>query len=206
MTQVIINLNNQTIGSVELKSSIFALPERKDIIARMVNYQLAKRRAGTHKARGISDISGTTRKPFKQKGTGNARQGSLRSPHMRGGACIFGPVVRSHAFKLTKKFRNLALRTALSIKLRDNNLIIINNLDFEQPKTKKLLDCLSVLGINSALFIDGPVLNENFVRAASNLYNIDVLPLQGLNVYDILRRETLVMTKTALEHLEEKLL
>jgi large subunit ribosomal protein L4 len=199
------NLDNKVVGSVELAESVFGLPQRTDILARMVNYQLAKRRAGTHKARGISDISGTTKKPFKQKGTGRARQGSLRSPQMRGGACIFGPVVRSHAIDLPKKVRRLALKTALSGKAQEGKLIVVDQLDLAQAKTKDLLGKLAGLGVKSALFIDGAVVNENFSRASANLFNIDALPQQGINVYDILRRDTLVLTRAALEHLVERL-
>ncbi len=199
------NLDNTNIGSVDLADSIFNLPIRTDIIARMVNYQLAKRRAGTHKARGISEISGTTKKPFKQKGTGRARQGSLRSPQMRGGACIFGPVVRSHAIDLPKKVRKLALKTALSSKVQEGKLVVLDHLNLSDAKTKTLIDRLLNLGLNSALFIDGAEVSENFARAASNLFNIDTLPQQGINVYDIIRKDTLVLTKAALAYLEERL-
>jgi large subunit ribosomal protein L4 len=199
------NLDNEKIGTVELARSIFGLPIRTDIIARMVNYQLAKRRAGTHKARGISDVSGTTKKPFRQKGTGRARQGSLRSPQMRGGACIFGPVVRSHAIDLPKKVRRLALKTALSCKAQEGKLLIVEDLRLKEAKTKALYTRLTALGVESALFIDGNEVDKNFARAAANLFNIDALPQQGINVYDILRRDTLVLTKAALQHLEERL-
>jgi large subunit ribosomal protein L4 len=199
------NLENKSVGKVDLSPEVFQLPIRKDILSRMVNYQLAKRRAGTHKAKGISDISGTTRKPFKQKGTGNARQGSLRSAQMRGGACIFGPVPRSHAIDLPKKVRKLALKTALSVKAQEGKLVIIENLKASSGKTKDLQIQLGALGFKSALIIDGPSVNENFKRAAHNIMNIDVLPQQGVNVYDILRRDLLVLSVDALKHLEERL-
>ena len=199
------NLDNVDTSEVKLNELIFGLPKRADIISRMINYQLAKRRSGNHKARGISEISGTTKKPFNQKGTGRARQGSLRSPHMRGGACIFGPRVRSHEIQLTKKFRRLALKTALSTKAQNGQLIIIDDMRLSEAKTKNLLAKLHILGIQSALFIDGIEVNNNFKFASSNIHYIDALPQQGINVYDIIRRDTLVLTKNALEHLEERL-
>lgn len=200
------NLENKSVGQIELSADVFDLPIRSDILARMVTYQLAKRQAGTHKAKIISEISGTTKKPFKQKGTGNARQGSLRSPHMRGGACIFGPVPRSHAIDLPKKVRKLALKTALSAKAREGKILVLENLGATSAKTKDLLPQLEALGfLNSALIIDGPSVNENFMRASHNIMNIDVLPQQGINVYDILRRDHLVLSVEALKHLEERL-
>src|SRR5213595_2128074 len=132
------NLDNQEVGDIELAEQVFGLPVRKDILARMVNWQLAKRRAGTHKTKGISDISGTTKKPYKQKGTGRARQGSLRSPQFRGGAVIFGPVVRSHAHDLPKKVRKLALKTALSAKQAEGKLVVIDTATLDEAKTKAL--------------------------------------------------------------------
>ncbi|HVJ55486.1 MAG TPA: 50S ribosomal protein L4 [Aliidongia sp.] len=201
----ITNLDSQEVGSIELDEAVFGLPVRKDILARMVNYQLAKRRAGTHKTKQIGDISGTTKKPWKQKGTGRARQGSLRSPQFRGGAVIFGPVVRSHAFDLQKKVRKLALKTALSTKQAEGKLIVIDQAAIDQPKTKLLVERFSKLGWASVLIIDGPEVDEGFARAARNIPQVDVLPQQGANVYDILRRDTLVLTKTAVEHLEARL-
>jgi large subunit ribosomal protein L4 len=199
------NLENQEIGDIELDDAIFGLPVRRDILARVVNWQLAKRRAGTHKTKGISDIQGTTRKPYKQKGTGRARQGSLRSPQFRGGAVIFGPVVRSHAFSLPKKVRRLGLKTALSAKLGEGKLVVIDAAHAAEPKTKTLRARLDALGWGSVLIIDGPAVDENFARAARNLPRVDVLPQQGANVYDILRRDTLVLTRAAVEHLEARL-
>jgi large subunit ribosomal protein L4 len=178
---------------------------RKDILARAVNWQLNKRRAGTHKTKGVSEIRGTTKKPYRQKGTGHARQGSLRSPQFRGGARIFGPVVRSHATELPKKVRKLALKTALSSKQADGRLIVIDEAKIKTVKTKDLAKKLSKLGWTSALIIDGPTVDAGFLRAAVNLPNLDVLPQQGANVYDILRRDTLVLTKDAVQHLEARL-
>jgi large subunit ribosomal protein L4 len=199
------NLDNQEVGDIELDDAIFALPVRRDILARVVNWQLAKRRAGTHKTKGISEIQGTTKKPYKQKGTGRARQGSLRSPQFRGGATIFGPVVRSHAFDLQKKVRRLGLKTALSAKLGEGKLVVIDAAHADEAKTKVLRARLEALGWDSVLIIDGPVIDANFARAARNLPRVDVLPQQGANVYDILRRDTLVLTRAAVEHLEARL-
>lgn len=199
------NLENETVGDIELDEAVFGLPVRKDILARMVNWQLAKRRAGTHKTKGISEISGTTRKPYKQKGTGRARQGSLRSPQFRGGAVIFGPVVRSHAHDLPKKVRKLALKTALSSKQAEGKLVVLEAAKAEAAKTKELAGKLERLGWRSALLIDGPSLDDNFRRAAANLPGIDLLPQQGANVYDILRRDMLVLTREAVQHLEARL-
>ena len=199
------NLANQEVGTVELDETVFGLPIRKDILARMVNYQLAKRRAGTHKTKLIGDVSGTTKKPYKQKGTGRARQGSLRSPQFRGGAVIFGPLVRSHAFDLQKKVRKLALRTALSAKLAEGKLIVIDHAALDQAKTKVLAERFAELGWSNVLIIDGQELNEGFARAARNLPKVDVLPQQGANVYDILRRDVLVLTQAAVECLEARL-
>jgi len=199
------NLANQEVGSIELDETVFGLPVRKDILARMVNYQLAKRRAGTHKTKLIGDIAGTTKKPWNQKGTGRARQGSLRSPQFRGGAVIFGPLVRSHAFDLQKKVRKLALKTALSAKVAEGKLIVIDQAAFDEAKTKVLAERFAALGWSNVLIIDGQELNEGFARAARNLPKVDVLPQQGANVYDILRRDVLVLTQAAVECLEARL-
>jgi large subunit ribosomal protein L4 len=202
----VITLDNQAAGSIDLPEAIFGLPARRDILARMVRYQLAKRRAGTHKAKGISEISGTTKKPYRQKGTGRARQGSLRSPQFRGGAVIFGPVVRSHAFDLQKKVRRLGLRCALSAKQAEGKLVVLDaaRLDGE-AKTKALKARFAALGWDSVLIIDGAAVDEGFARAARNLPKVDVLPSIGANVYDILRRDTLVLTRDAVEQLQARL-
>jgi len=205
MKLAITNLDNKEVGSIDLAEAVFGLPVRRDILARMVNWQLAKRRAGTHKTKGISDVQGTTKKPWRQKGTGRARQGSLRSPQFRGGAVIFGPVVRSHAHDLPKKVRKLALKTALSAKAADGKLVVLDRAATAEHKTKGLAGRLGKLGWASVLVIDGPVLDENFRRAAANLIGIDLLPQQGANVYDILRRDTLVLTRDAVQHLEARL-
>lgn len=200
------SLDNKDVGSIDLADEVFGLPEvRRDILARMVNWQLAKRRAGTHKTKGISEIQGTTKKPWRQKGTGRARQGSLRSPQFRGGATIFGPVVRSHEFGLQKKVRRLALKTALTAKHKDGKLVVLDKASVKEAKTSALAKQFEALGWTSVLIIDGPTLDQNFARAARNLPGIDVLPEQGANVYDILRRDTLVLTRDAVQHLEARL-
>jgi large subunit ribosomal protein L4 len=199
------SLDNKEVGSIDLAEEVFGLPVRRDILARMVNWQLAKRRAGTHKTKGISDVQGTTKKPWRQKGTGRARQGSLRSPQFRGGAVIFGPVVRSHEFSLQKKVRRLALKTALSAKQAEGKLIVLERAKLAEAKTAALVKRFDKLGWSSVLIIDGPTVDENFARAARNIPGIDVLPQQGANVYDILRRDTLVLTRDAVQHLEARL-
>jgi len=200
------SLDNKEVGDIDLADEVFGLPEvRADILARMVHWQLAKRRAGTHKTKGISEIQGTTKKPWAQKGTGRARQGSLRSPQFRGGATIFGPVVRSHEFGLQKKVRRLALKTALTAKQKDGKLVVLDKASANEAKTAALAKQFAALGWTSVLIIDGPTLDENFARAARNLPGIDVLPQQGANVYDILRRDTLVLTRDAVQHLEARL-
>lgn len=201
----VISLDNQNTGSIDLAEDVFGLAVRRDLLTRMVNWQLCKRRAGTHKTKGVSEIRGTTKKPYKQKGTGRARQGSLRSPQFRGGAVIFGPVVRSHEHDLPKKVRKLALKTALSAKVADGKLVVLDAARVDLPKTKELARRLGALGWSSVLFIDGNQIDEGFARAARNLPYVDVLPQQGANVYDILRRDTLVLTRDAVEALEARL-
>lgn len=201
----VINLDAAKVGSIDLAPEVFGLPKRPDILARMVRWQLAKRQAGTHATKGISQISGTTKKPFKQKGSGSARQGSLRSPQFRGGAVIFGPTPRSHAFDLPKKVRKLALKAALSAKAADGKLVILETAHLATAKTKELANRFSKLGWNSALIVDGLAVDEGFAKAARNIVGIDVLPSQGANVYDILRRDTLVLTKDAVQALEARL-
>ena len=205
MKLAIKDLDNKEVGSIDLADEVFGLPVRRDILARMVHWQLAKRRAGTHKTKGISDIQGTTKKPWKQKGTGRARQGSLRSPQFRGGAVIFGPVVRSHEFSLQKKVRRLALKTALSAKQAEGKLVVLEEARLAEAKTRALAERFEKLGWGSVLIIGGAELDENFARAARNLPQVDVLPQQGANVYDILRRDTLVLTRDAVQQLEARL-
>ncbi|MHA1539922.1 MAG: 50S ribosomal protein L4 [Alphaproteobacteria bacterium] len=196
------NFKNEEGEKVSLNKAIFGVPFRADILTRVVNWQRAKKQAGTHQTKGISQIAGTTAKPHAQKGTGRARQGSTRSAQMRGGAVIFGPITRSHAFKLPKKVRALGLKIALSGKAKDGSLIVIDDLKKAAKKTKDLILELEKMDLKNALFIDGAVVDENFVKASSNIPYIDVLPAQGANVYSILRREKLVLTKAALEALD----
>ncbi|CAK0743301.1 50S ribosomal protein L4 [Azospirillaceae bacterium] len=205
MKAVVRTLDNQEAGEIELDDAVFGVEVRDDLLARVVRWQLAKRRSGCHKTKQIGDISGTTKKPYRQKGTGRARQGSLRSPQFRGGAVIFGPVVRSHEHSLNKKVRKAALRCALASKQAEGKLIVIDSVQVESHKTKALAEKLKSFCIESALVIDGAQVNENFMRAAGNLPLIDVLPEQGANVYDILRRDTLILTRNAVEQLEARL-
>jgi large subunit ribosomal protein L4 len=197
-------LEGKDAGSVELSDAIFGLEPRKDIIQRCVNWQLAKRQAGTHKSQGRADVWRTGKKMYKQKGTGGARHGSARVPQFRGGGRAMGPVVRSHAFALPKKVRALALRHALSAKAKDGGLIVIESTTLEAAKTKALIGHFSGLGLTNALIIDGTEVHAGFATAARNIPNIDVLPIQGINVYDILRRQKLVLTKAALDALEAR--
>ncbi len=199
------NLDNVEVGSIDLADAVFGVEPRRDLLARVVRWQQAKKRSGNHKAKGISEINGTTRKPWNQKGTGKARQGSLRSPQFRKGAVIFGPVVRSHEHELPKKVRQAALCMAMSSKQADSKLIILDQATFDTHKTKSLVQKLGKLGLKSALIIDGANLDVNFVKAARNIPHIDVLPEQGANVYDILRCEVLVLTRNAVEQLQERL-
>lgn len=205
MKTKVINLDNAEAGDIELNDAIFGLKPRADILHRMVNYQLAKRRAGTHKVKGRSEIARTGAKPFNQKGTGRARQGTWKAPNHRGGGVAHGPVVRSHAHDLPKKVRRLAMLHALSSKLADEKLIVLDQASVDEPKTGALAKKLKDMGLNSALIVDGTELNQNFVLAARNIPLIDVLPSQGANVYDILRREHLVLTRAGLEALEARL-
>src|SRR5690348_13482004 len=197
-------LEGKAAGSVQLSDEIFGLEPRADIIARCVQWQLNKRQAGTHKAKGRAEIWRTGKKMYKQKGTGGARHGSARVPQFRGGGRAFGPVVRSHAHDLPKKVRVLALRHALSSKAKDGALIVIDKASVKDAKTKALGGQFGKLGWESALIVDGAELETSFASAARNIPNIDVLPVQGINVYDILRRKTLVLTKAAVEALEAR--
>ena len=197
-------LEGKEAGSVQLSDEIFGLEPRMDLIHRMVRWQLAKRRAGTHAVKNRAEIWRTGKKMYKQKGTGGARHGSARVPQFRGGGRAFGPVVRSHATDLPKKVRALALRHALSAKAKDGSLIVIEKAALEAAKTKALIGHFSGLGLTNALIIDGAELNSGFATAARNIPNIDVLPIQGINVYDILRREKLVLTRAALDALEAR--
>lgn len=201
----VFTLENKKSGSVDLDESVFGLPVRPDLLARVVNWQRAKRQAGTHKTKTIGDIAGSTAKPWRQKGTGRARFGSKRATQWRGGQTVFGPVPRDHSHSLNKKVRKLALKTALSSKQAEGKLIILEDAKTGDAKTKAVAEQLAALGWDSALIIDGAEVDANFKRAAANIPLIDVLPQQGANVYDILRRDTLVLTKDAVTALVERL-
>jgi len=205
MKAKVVTLENKASGEVSLNEGIFGLPERKDILHRVVNWQLAKRRAGTHLVKGRSDVGGSNKKPFKQKGTGNARRGTMYATQHRGGGIVMGPKVRSHAIDLPKKVRALGLKVALSAKQAAGQLFVIKDADLKSPKTADLAKQFAALGFSSALIVDGAEVNVNFKKAVSNLKHVDVLPAQGANVYDILRHEKLVLTEAAIQKLEERL-
>jgi len=200
----IITLEGKDTGKVTLSDTIFGLEPRADILQRCVNWQLAKRQRGTHKAKGRAEVWRTGKKMYAQKGTGGARHGSARVPQFRGGGRAFGPVVRSHAIDLPKKVRALALKHALSSKAKDGGLIVIDKASVKDAKTKALAAQFGKLGFDNALIIDGSEVEASFRTAARNIPNIDVLPVQGINVYDIMRRKTLVLTKAALDALEAR--
>lgn len=201
----VINFSNKVVGNVELDDAIFATEVRQDLIFRTINWQLAKRRQGTHLVKTRGTVKHTTKKPFKQKGTGSARQGMRSVSQMRGGGVVMGPVLRDHGHKLPKKVRALALKSALSSKAADGKLIVLNNLDIQSAKTKEVAQTVKSLGWDKTLIIDGAEVAENFSRAVSNIHGVDVLPAQGANVYDIVRRDTLVITEAGLEKLTERL-
>ena len=191
-------------GSVQLSDEIFGLEPRPDILQRCVKWQLAKRRAGTHKVKGRAEIWRTGKKMYRQKGTGSARHGSARVNLFRGGGRSFGPVVRSHEIGLPKKVRALALKHALSAKAKDGGIIVVDKATLEGGKTKALAANFEKLGLKNVLIIDGAAVDTGFAHAARNIPNVDVLPVQGINVYDILRRHHLVLTRAALEALEAR--
>ncbi|HEY4924641.1 MAG TPA: 50S ribosomal protein L4 [Roseiarcus sp.] len=200
----ITSIGGDAAGSLELDEAIFGLEPRQDLIARMIRWQLAKRQAGTHKTLGRAEIHRTGKKMYKQKGTGGARHGSARVPQFRGGGRAMGPVVRSHAHDLPKKVRALALKHALSAKARDGAIIIWDNAEIAEPKTKALRASFDKAALRSALIVDGASVQDNFAKAARAIPQIDVLPVQGVNVYDIIRREKLVLTKAAVDALEAR--
>ena len=204
MDMKVTTLEGKEAGSLSLSKDIFGLEPRADLIQRYVNWQLAKRQAGTHKTKDRNDVMRTGKKMYAQKGTGGARHGSARAPNFRGGARVFGPVVRSHAHDLPKKVRALALRHALSAKAKDGGIVVLDKASVSDMKTKALAAQFGKLGLSNALIVDGATLDANFTTAARNIPNIDVLPVQGINVYDILRRKTLVLTKAAVEALEAR--
>ncbi|CAG1004670.1 MAG: 50S ribosomal protein L4 [Rhizobiaceae bacterium] len=200
----ITTLSGADAGKVSLSDEIFGLDPRDDILQRVVRWQLAKKQQGTHQAKGRADVARTGAKMYKQKGTGRARHHSARAPQFRGGGKAHGPVVRSHEHDLPKKVRALGLKHALSAKAKSANLIVVDDLAVADAKTKVLAQSLAGLGLTNALVIGGAEVDANFKMAATNIPNIDVLPVQGINVYDILRRGTLVLSKAAVEALEER--
>lgn len=196
-------LEGKAAGKVTLSDEVFGLDPRKDILTRMVRYQLAKRQAGTHFAKTRSELEATGKKFVRQKGSGGARHGDRKVPQFRGGGKAFGPNVRDHAHDLPKKIRSLALKHALSSKVKSESLIILDEAKSD-GKTKTLKGAFGNLGLANALVIGGAELDSGFALASRNIPNVDVLPVQGINVYDILRRDTLVLTKAAVEALEER--
>ncbi len=201
----VITLDNGSAGDIELPEALFGAEPRADIMARVVHWQLAKRRAGTHKAKGMGEVSGTTKKPYRQKGTGNARQGSLRAPQYRKGGVVHGPVVRDHGYSLNKKVRRLGLISALSQKVRDGKLVVLEAaMPGAETKTAQMAKQLKQLGWKSALVVDA-VVDEGFGRSISNLPNVQALPTIGANVYDILNHDLLVLTRAGVEALKERL-
>ena len=190
-------------GTVTVSDEVFGLEPRADILQRMVRYQQLKKMQGTHKTKGRSEVKATSKKMYRQKGTGSARHGNKAAPQFRGGGKAFGPVVRSHAIDLPKKVRALALKHALSAKAKSESLVVLDDLQAE-GKTKSLVGQFAGLGLTNALIIGGAEIDANFGRAARGIPHVDVLPVQGINVYDILRRDKLVLTRAAIEALEER--
>tara|TARA_Y100000588_G_C14003262_1_gene816663 strand:- start:291 stop:911 length:621 start_codon:yes stop_codon:yes gene_type:complete len=201
----VVTLDQKRVGDIELSDSIFNVEPRQDILHRVVRWQLAKRRSGNHQTRTISMVRGSTRKPFRQKGTGRARQGTVRAPQHRGGAVVFGPQTRDHSFSLPKKVRQLGLKMALSDKVKQNQLFVVDSLKFDSLKTRALMEAFGKERWQSVLFIDGADVDFNFAKATSNVIGVDVLPQVGANVYSILKRKYLVLTKDAVDLLSARL-
>ncbi|MFN6250561.1 MAG: 50S ribosomal protein L4 [Acetobacteraceae bacterium] len=205
MQTPVITLENTQAGEIELPEALFGATPRADIMARVVHWQLAKRRAGTHKAKGMGEVSGTTKKPYRQKGTGNARQGSLRSPQFRKGGVVHGPVVRDHGYSLNKKVRRIGLISALSQKAAEGKLVVLENAALAaDAKTSAIAAKVKALGWKSVLVVDAAA-DENFARCVRNLPKVQVLPTIGANVYDILNHEVLAVTRAGVEALKERL-
>jgi large subunit ribosomal protein L4 len=203
MQAKVITLDNSEVGEIELPEALFGAAPRADIIARVVHWQLAKRRAGTHKVKGMGEVQGTTKKPYRQKGTGNARQGSLRSPQFRTGGVVHGPVVRDHGYSLPKKVRRAGLISALSAKAAEGKLVVLD-IAAGETKTAALAAKVKALGWSSALIVDAAV-DEGFGRAVRNLPKVQVLPTVGANVYDIVKHDVLAVTRAGVEALKERL-
>ncbi len=201
----IIKFDGKTVGKVELADAIFGLEPRADILHRVVTWQRAKSRAGTHAVKTVSDVTGSGKKAFKQKKTGNARQGERYNVHMRGGGVVHGPVVREHSIDLPKKVRSLGLKMALSSKAKEASLIVIDSEKLAAAKTGAFAKQLKNLGVTSALFVGAAELDENFKKSAANIANVDALPTIGLNVLDILNHDKLVLTADAVKAIEARL-
>ena len=199
----VVDFDAKNTGSAELPDEIFGVAPRADIIARVIHWQLAKRRSGNHKVKGMGEVSGTTRKPYKQKGTGNARQGSLRAPQFRTGGAVHGPVVRDHGYSLNKKVRRLGLLSALSQKAADGKIVVLDAVGALE-KTKDVAAKVKGFGWTSALIVDAAV-EEKFVRASRNVRGLNILPVIGANVYDIVRHDVLVLTQAGIDGLKERL-
>lgn len=206
MKYEIINLQAKKAGEIELNPDVFGLQPRVDILSRVIEWQLSKRRSGNHKTKQVADVRGSTKKIYRQKGTGGARHGSKRQVQFRGGCVVFGPVVRSHGYSLPKKIRKLGLKIALSSKLNSGELIIVDDFSVKSHKTKELLERINSLGIRNSLLIQKEVVADgDLVKAAGNIHNFDILPQIGANVYDIMRKDKLVLTVDAVKALEERL-
>ncbi len=201
----VISFDNKAAGEIELSEAVFGAEVRTDILARTVNWQLAGRRAGTHKTKGMGEVRGTTAKFRPQKKTGSARVGSARAPHRRGGGVVFGPVVRSHAHKLPKRVRRMAMRCVLSMKRNEGKLVVLRDVVFQSSKTSELAERLRELGWQKPLIVVGENMDKNLSRAARNLADVQILPAAGANVFDIMRCETLVLTQGAIAALEARL-
>ena len=205
MKLTVVTNNKKSNTEIDLEDSVFGVDPRQDILSRVVTWQLAKRQAGTHKTKEIGDVSGTTKKMYRQKGTGGARHGSKRGAQFRGGGIIFGPVVRDHGYDLQKKVRKLGLKMALSAKAKSGDLIVVDDLSLENVKTQQALKHFEYLKGASALLIDAEQVNGNMLKAIANLDKIDIMPQIGANVYDILRKDKVVLTVAAVKSLEARL-
>lgn len=201
----VLNRNGEKVSQVDLADEVFNVDVKPSVLHEVVTMQLASRRSGTAAVKRRSDVRGSGKKLFRQKGTGRARRGDIKSPLLRGGGVTFGPSPRSYGYTVPKKVRKLALKSALSAKMADGKLVVLESADLDSGKTGELAKKLAGLGWGTALVVDGAAVNENFARAARNIVGVDVLPQIGANVYDILRRDTLVLTKDAVEKLVERL-
>jgi large subunit ribosomal protein L4 len=201
----VVDLNKKTVDSIDLNKDVFGVEVDPAILARTIQWQLDCRRQGTHAVKDVGDVHGSGKKPFKQKGTGHARQGLKRAPGKYHGGIAFGPVVRSHAYGLTKKVRALAMRMALSEKVKEKKLFVLNEMAVKKPSTKTFKKAFETNKWDSILFVGGEKLDENFALSARNIADVDVLPVQGANVYDIMRRDVLVLSKDAVAKLEGRL-